>query len=75
MMEPFIGLGINHPVGGLGISDNSDEIQRQPKYSAGKLLRGNGILERVIPARLKMETQMAMMQAGLRVATVIDTTD
>ena len=25
------------------MSDNSDEIQRQPKYSAGKLLRGNGI--------------------------------
>ena len=37
----FIGLGINHPGGGLGISDDSDEIPRQPKYSQKKPPRGN----------------------------------
>ena len=38
----FIGLGINHPGGGLGVSDDSDEIPRQPKYAQRKPPRGNG---------------------------------
>ena len=69
----FIGLGKNHPGGGLAISDDSDKILRQPKYSPRKPSRGNGNARNGNAGNAENGNAIGHDASGLRV--VMNTTD